>query len=138
MGEAGGVTVLCVDDDATMLRMFSRSLSREYEVVTAAGAREGLAFLEGGRSFGVVVSDVEMPDMGGVEFLQRVSRLSPQTSLILLSGRADSESALATASGLCRFLLKPCPPAVLRTTVAEAAERYRARLSPGETPPEPA
>jgi len=131
------VTVLCVDDDASMLRMFSRSLSRDYDVVTAAAAREGLAFLESGKAFGVVISDVEMPEMGGVEFLEHVSRVSPRTSLILLSGRADPQAAIATASGLCRFLLKPCPPAILRTAVADAVERYLSRLSPSPLPSGP-
>jgi response regulator RpfG family c-di-GMP phosphodiesterase len=125
---AGKPRVLCVDDEPHVLDGLRRHLRTEYDVVVTTRPREALALLadEPG-SIAVLLSDMRMPGLTGVEVLERARRLSADTTRVLLTGEADLESAVAAINqgNVFRFMRKPCPPRQLRATVAEAAEAYR-------------
>jgi putative two-component system response regulator len=119
--------VLLVDDDQNLLDSLVRLLCQEYEVFTARDGQEALGVLLACGPFTVVVSDLKMPGMDGVELLSRISRTHPDTVRVLLTGHADLQAAIdATNLGyVYRFLTKPCPPEVLRLELASAC-RYAA------------
>jgi response regulator RpfG family c-di-GMP phosphodiesterase len=75
----------------------------------------------------VIVSDMRMPEMTGVEVLQRAESASPDTTRVLLTGDADIHGAVAAINRghVFRFLLKPCPQQDLRATVGAAVEQHR-------------
>jgi response regulator RpfG family c-di-GMP phosphodiesterase len=77
--------------------------------------------------FAVVVTDLRMPRMDGVEVLSRVKELSPATVRLMLTGHADLDAAIASVNDghVYRFLTKPCPPPVLKTALDAALEQYR-------------
>ncbi|MEO8341566.1 MAG: HD domain-containing phosphohydrolase [Nitrospirota bacterium] len=107
--------ILCVDDDPNILEGYKRQLRKEFELVTAVGPEEGLRMVTEQGSFAVVVSDLQMPGMNGVEFLAKVRAHEPDTVRMLLTGNAELQAAIdAINQGqIFRFLTKPCTPEVL-------------------------
>jgi CheY-like chemotaxis protein len=100
--------LLLVDDDSLMLSSL-RKLLREYEVQTAWSAREALAKLEQGTRYDLIICDVMMPEMTGVDFLEAVRARWPalERHVVLMTGgavTADTQQFLAHTS---RVLEKP-------------------------------
>lgn len=121
--------VLCVDDDAGILEGYRRVLGRQFEVYLACGPYQGIEKLEGGPDYAVVIADMRMPEMTGVEFLRRSRQRSPETKRIMLSGDAEQATALQAVNEgqVSAFLTKPCPAPVLLQAVKDAAEAWQAR-----------
>lgn len=121
------IRVLCVDDEPNVLDGLRRHLRQGFDVDTAEGSGEGLQMVEESGPFAVVISDLRMPGMDGIEFLSRVREHSPDTARVLLTGNADLRSAIAAVNEgqLFRFLTKPCPPKVLLPAVQAAADHHR-------------
>lgn len=119
--------ILCVDDDANILEGFRRQLRKEFTVVTAVGPQEGLRVLEADGPFAVVVSDLQMPGMNGIQFLSRVRTQSPETIRILLTGHADLQASIAAVNQgqIFRFLTKPCMPELLASALTAGLTQYR-------------
>ncbi|MEW6582513.1 MAG: HD domain-containing phosphohydrolase [Actinomycetota bacterium] len=118
--------VLAVDDEPLLLAAIVPALRSVAEVHTALGGRAGLELLAQAGPFAVVISDMRMPKMDGVEFLTRAREMEPDAVRIMLTGQTDQDSAVAAinSGGVFRFLVKPCPTPVLRATVAEALEEH--------------
>lgn len=119
--------VLCVDDEPNLLEGLTLHLRRHYQVVTAPGGRQGLAALEAGPGFAVVLSDMRMPEMDGATFLSHVRQRAPDAVRLLLTGYSDIDGAIAAVNEgqVFRFLTKPCPPPVLLQAFAAAAAQHR-------------
>ncbi len=122
-----GVSVLCVDDDPNALEGISAHLRRHFDVTTAVGAAAGLEALQAKHTFAVVLSDMQMPGMDGVEFLGRVRQIAPDAVRMLLTGQGDLEVATAAINEgqVFRFLTKPCAAARLIEAFNAAVEQHR-------------
>ena len=120
--------VLLVDDNAGVRRSFGRALKRaDYAVVEVENGQEAMAVLPEGE-FDVVVSDVRMPDMGGVELLEAVHREDADLPVILMSGEPDLETAMkAVKFGAIEYLTKPVELSALKESVARALELRKVR-----------
>ena len=118
--------ILFVDDDANILDAFRRNLRKRFEVDTALGPVAALK-LVAQEEYAVVVSDLKMPDMGGVEFLAEVHKLSPDTVRVMLTGHADLDASIAAVNEgrVFRFLTKPCPAEIMEKTLTTAMEQHR-------------
>jgi response regulator RpfG family c-di-GMP phosphodiesterase len=118
--------ILCVDDDPYLLDGYRRQLRKAFDVDTAQGADEGLAALAQ-QTYAVVVSDMRMPGMDGVQFLSRVQRQYPDSVRMMLSGNADLQVAIdAVNQGqIFRFLTKPCSREVLLGALKAGVDQYR-------------
>jgi response regulator RpfG family c-di-GMP phosphodiesterase len=103
--------ILFVDDEPNVLAAFQRQLRRNCTVVTAASGLEGLAALGDGSDFSVVVADMRMPEMNGIEFLVKVRAVAPDVVRLMLTGNADQATAIEAINegNVFRFLNKPCP-----------------------------
>jgi two-component system, cell cycle sensor histidine kinase and response regulator CckA len=106
-----GVSVLVVDDETAVRRFAVRVLQREgYEVLEAADGLEALEMLRAGKvTVDLIVSDIVMPRMNGVELMQAVTESDPQIPVVLMSGYATaalSELGIATP---CSIVPKPFP-----------------------------
>lgn len=119
-------SVLLVDDEQHVLDAIAANLRKEFELTARTRAAEALVLL-GQRPFDAVVSDLRMPEMDGVQFLEEVKRIAPSTARVLLTGHADVGSAIAAvnAAAVSRFLLKPCPSATLARTLLEVIQSSR-------------
>jgi DNA-binding NtrC family response regulator len=108
------LTVLFVDDEPAMLRMIRRSLlGRKLEVVTASSGAEALEVMAS-RRIDVLVTDLEMPQMSGIELMQIARRRFPGTLRIVLTGAASPETTLDAINRceVVRFFPKVFEPEV--------------------------
>lgn len=119
--------ILFVDDDEKILSSLKRNVRGAFEAATANDPLQALELVRSQGPFAVIVSDLKMPGMNGIEFLSEVKEVSPDTVRILLTGYADFENAVnAVNQGyIFRFLSKPCPPDMLNKAVQDGIEQYR-------------
>lgn len=119
-------TVLVVDDDAALVRTVARVLTlRGFEVTTASNGAEALALIESNR-FDVVVSDIAMPDMNGVQLLRRLRDMDLVVPVVLVTGEpAVSTAVEAIEYGAFRYLTKPVESNDLAATVDRAVRYHR-------------
>jgi response regulator RpfG family c-di-GMP phosphodiesterase len=119
--------ILCVDDEPNILMAMERQFRKQFEIRTAVGPVLGLRAIAEAGPFAVVVSDLRMPVMDGVEFLTRVRAISPDSVRVMLTGQADMEAAIAAVNqgNIFQFLTKPCPAATLTRALSSALEQYR-------------
>lgn len=119
-------TILLVDDEANILSALTRLLRPQgYRILRAGSGREGLELLAQ-NEVGVIVSDQRMPEMTGVEFLQQVKELYPDTVRIVLSGYTELTSITDAINrgAIYKFLTKPWEDDLLRANIEEAFQRY--------------
>jgi response regulator RpfG family c-di-GMP phosphodiesterase len=119
--------ILCVDDDVNILEGYRRQLRKEFSLEIAVGPTEGLQVLTTQGPFSVVVSDLQMPEMNGIQFLSKVLELSPDTTRLLLTGKADLQSAIDAINRgkIFRFLTKPCSAEQLADALTAGISQYR-------------
>src|SRR5713226_129196 len=86
--------ILFVDDEPNILAAYQRQLRKHFSVEIAVGPVAGLAALQNPRDFAVVVADMRMPEMNGVEFLVKVKTAAPETVRMMLTGNADQTTAI--------------------------------------------
>src|SRR5262245_31450783 len=86
--------ILLVDDDVSVLDGYKRLLRDEFHIDTAPGGREALAAIAEKGPYAVVVCDLRMPLMEGIELLRRIREQSPDTVRIMLTGNADVDMAV--------------------------------------------
>jgi response regulator RpfG family c-di-GMP phosphodiesterase len=118
--------VLIADDDEAVRDVLREFLSAEYECESAASAEEALALLGGVGEFQLVVSDVAMEGMSGIEMIPHVLERSPDTLIIMVSGSQDAESAIgAMRAGAFDYILKPFDLEHVEVVVRRALEHQR-------------
>jgi CheY-like chemotaxis protein len=110
--------ILFVDDEPEALDIFKQLLETEFSVDTAVGAAGGLQCITNCGPYAVVISDMRMPDMNGMEFLKRVHEISPSTITMILTGYQEecTRGYAAEQARVFRLLAKPCR----RSDLAEA------------------
>jgi DNA-binding NtrC family response regulator len=120
--------VLFVDDESNVLDAYRRQMRKTFKIETALGAGPGLQLLAE-RDFAVVVSDMRMPGVDGIDFLAEVARRWPNVVRVMLTGNADVPgAALAVREGcIFRFLTKPCAPEALMMVLESAVREHAAR-----------
>ncbi len=123
-------TILFVDDDIHLVSALQRSFHKTYHVELALSASDALEALAEA-PYAVVVSDLQMPGMNGIELLSRVKELSPETVRILLTGQAELEAAIEAVNegNVFRFLRKPCPQELLKKTLDAGLIQYRLHMA---------
>ncbi len=102
--------ILCVDDERKVLSAIQRQHGDDFDITTAIGPFEALEVIEDEGPFAVVLSDMRMPEMNGVELLSRVRERSPDTVRMVLTGYADLKTTIEAVNKghIFRFLSKPC------------------------------
>jgi len=116
--------VLFVDDDAAMRSANAQTLELAgFEPVLAASATEAMTELENGFD-GVVVSDIRMPGMGGLQLFEAIRAIDPDLPVILITGHGDVDMAVsALKRGVYDFIPKPFPRDRLLASIARAVEK---------------
>ena len=119
--------VLLVDDDDLVLQSLSLSLEdAEFAVATATSGQEAIALCRD-QPFEVVVCDIRMPQMNGIETLGHIKEIQPEVRTIVITGYADDPEAPVQAIrlGVDDYLLKPFDDELLHHSVAQNVERFR-------------
>ncbi|WP_319585216.1 HD domain-containing phosphohydrolase [uncultured Desulfobulbus sp.] len=119
--------ILFVDDEPNILQSIQRQLRNRFTLQTAGSGDEALRILKEEGPFSVIVSDMRMPGMNGVELLSKVKDSYPETVRLMLTGNADQETAMEAVNDgqIFRFLTKPCPQATFITSLALALRQHR-------------
>jgi ActR/RegA family two-component response regulator len=119
--------ILLVDDDSNILDGYRRSLSREFRIETAMGGRQALQLTSENGPYAVVVSDMRMPGMDGLQLLCAIKGQSPDTTRVMLTGNADTDTAINAINegSIFRFLNKPCSKETMAKTLTAALVQYR-------------
>jgi len=126
--------ILLVDDEPNVLLGYERILHNEFKTHTAVGGATALNSIRTRGPYAVVLSDMRMPEMDGIEFLTKVKHLAPDTTRIMLSGYADVKTAVSAVNegNIFRFLTKPCSKEILAGTLTAALGQYRLVVSEKE------
>ena len=120
--------VLLVDDEVPFVETITKRLTkRDLEVSAALTGEDALSALALSDQIEVVILDVKMPGMGGIETLQAIRKKYPLVEVIMLTGHATVESAIdGMKMGAFDYLMKPCNMDMLMAKVLEAAVKKRA------------
>ena len=119
--------VLLVDDEVPFVdTMIKRLTKRNMDVIPAYDGPEALAVLKKQVRVEVVILDVKMPGMDGIETLGEIKKAHPLVEVIMLTGHATVESAIeGMKQGAFDYLMKPCDIDLLVSKVTEAAAKKR-------------
>ena len=119
--------VLLVDDEASFVETFAERLElRNFEISKAFSGEEALRILKENQNVEVVILDVKMPGMDGIETLMEIKRRYPLVEVMMLSGHADVASAIdGMKQGAFDYLMKPVDMDQIITKVTEAVAKKR-------------
>jgi len=120
-------TILCVDDEKDNVDALERLFRKKYNVLKATSGKEALSLLDQQpEPVAVIITDQRMPEMTGIEFLEKTLSRHTETRRMLLTGYTDLESVISAVNKgqIYRYLTKPWDPVDLVNTVDQAAERY--------------
>jgi CheY-like chemotaxis protein len=122
-----GDKILFVDDEPAFLKGYQLMLRQDFNVESAVGGEQGLAAIHDHGPYAVVVSDMRMPGMNGVQFLARVRQVTPDTIRMILTGYTDINAAMDAVNegNIFRFLTKPCEREVLAKAITSGLVQYR-------------
>ena len=117
--------IMLVDDEVSFVEITAKRLvKRNMKTITAFSAEEGLENLKKNQDLDVIILDIKMPGMGGIDALKEIKTASPLVEVIMLTGHATIELAIdALKLGALDFLMKPVDIEKLVLKIQEAADR---------------
>ena len=120
--------VLYIDDEINNLNSFKAAFRRDFNIFTAQSAREGRKILDT-NEIGVILTDQRMPAMTGIEFLETIIPVYPDTIRILLTGFADINAVMDAINRgqVYKYLVKPWQNEELKMYIQNALEIYHLR-----------
>jgi PAS domain S-box-containing protein len=120
--------LLLIDDEPDILRVLSMSLKADgYDVVSASNGTDGVAAFEKERP-DIVITDIKMPGMDGIEVLRKIKALNADTEVIIITGHGDIENAIeALKHGASDFINKPVRDEALSIALRRAREKFDIR-----------
>ena len=100
--------ILVTDDETATLKTLSAALEdMGYKVTTATKGQEALALIRK-RAFNILIADIKLPDISGLEILQTAKEFNPEIAVIMITGHASVETAVdAINEGAYAYILKP-------------------------------
>ena len=122
------VGVLYVDDEVNNLNSFKAAFRHDFEVFTAISAKDGRKILDE-TEIGVIITDHRMPVMTGIEFLESIIQIYPDTIRILLTGFADINAVMDAINRghVYKYVVKPWQNDELKMYITNAIEIYKLR-----------
>ena len=123
--------ILLIDDDENLLAALRRQMHRVFNLTTAISGEAAIeavrAATAAGTPFAVVVADMRMAGMNGIETLEQIRLLAPTTVRMMLTGNADQETAISAINRghIFRFFCKPCPTEDLVNGINDGIAQYR-------------
>lgn len=123
--------IMLVDDETPFVETMTKRLTkRGLNVVTADSGNDALVKLDHETKVDVIILDVKMPGMDGIETLQEIKKRHPLKEVIMLTGHATVETAIEGMKlGAFDYLMKPCDLDVLMAKVEEASKKKQAHES---------
>src|SRR5471030_1609616 len=122
------IGVLYIDDEIKNLNSFKAAFRRDFDIFTAISAKEGRKILDS-QEIGVIITDQRMPVMTGIDFLQSILAIYPDTIRILLTGFSDMNAVMDAINRgqVYKYLVKPLQNDELKLYIQNALEIYHLR-----------
>src|SRR5471030_1073964 len=122
------IGVLYIDDEIKNLNSFKAAFRRDFDIFTAISAKEGRKILDS-QEIGVIITDQRMPVMTGIEFLESILTIYPDTIRILLTGFSDINAVMDAINRgqVYKYLVKPWHDEELKMYIQNALEIYNLR-----------
>lgn len=120
-------SILLVDDEEIILSSIGKNLRlQNYDVTTASNGERAIALLNRSE-FDLLITDLSMNEIGGIQVLQEAKKIHPLTAVIILTGHGDMVSAIdALRLGADDYLLKPCDPDEFIIRIKRCVEKQEA------------
>jgi len=120
--------IMLVDDEVSFVETMAKRLGkRDMEVIEAYSGEECLEKLKSHQNLDVIILDVKMPGLDGLEVLKRIKNEHPLIEVIMLTGHATIESGIQGMKlGAFDFLMKPCDIEEIAGKITEAAQKKKA------------
>ena len=135
MAEALKSKIMIVDDEDTVCRSIKKALSREEYDIDVALSGEGALKMEKQKSYDVIIVDLMMPGINGMELLKSLKSVSPAVQVVMITGYPTMKNTLqAMQIGAFEFLPKPFLPHDLRNLVVRALEARDKAVAGSGTP----
>lgn len=117
--------ILYVDDEIINLELLQLTFMTSFKVITALSAEEGVSLLKQNPDIHVVISDLKMPVVNGLDFIKEVKRFDQEKICMLLTGYMESDIMLEGLNKelIFRYLMKPWNKDELEATIREALNR---------------
>ena len=117
--------ILYVDDEEINLELLQLTFMNELDVITATSAREGLRILDKDEDIQVVISDLKMPEINGLDFIKEIKRRSRDRICMLLTGFMESEIMMEGFNKelIFRYIMKPWKKEALMEAIKQAMVR---------------
>lgn len=119
--------ILMVDDEPNILSGYQRTVGRNFSLTCAEGGEPALIAIAKAKSpFSVIITDMRMPRMNGIEFITAAKLKTRDSVFMVLTGNADQQTAVDAINNgqIFRFLNKPCTCALLETSILAAIRQY--------------
>ncbi|HEX3357122.1 MAG TPA: response regulator [Tepidisphaeraceae bacterium] len=124
-----GKDVLVVEDDPRVRKMLSEALTEMGFVATFSGSAESAEKVLAEKSFDVLILDLNLPGVGGIEFLETIRQQQMDVPVIILTGFGDLDAARkAIHLDVVEFLSKPCTLGTLETAMSRARQRRKTQI----------
>lgn len=119
--------VLFLDDEQSLLNGIQRRLGFDYDMTCCTSGEEALGVMREMGPFAVVVTDMRMPQMNGIQFIRQARTIAPDSVYVMLTGNQDQATVIQAMNEgqVFRFLNKPCDHEALRRAVDSALRQYR-------------
>jgi diguanylate cyclase (GGDEF)-like protein len=118
--------VLIIDDEPQIRNILCEALKANYDCQTAASAEEGLEILKTSNPFSLVISDINMKGITGLEMVPGILEVAPDTVVLIMSGAQTMENAVgALRAGAFDYLMKPFDLRLVEAAVRRAVEHYQ-------------
>ncbi|HUV51272.1 MAG TPA: response regulator [Anaerolineae bacterium] len=120
--------ILLIDDEEGIRKLLSMSLKSDgYEVIAAESGQQGINFFKK-EFFPIVLTDIKMPGMDGIQVLKEIKKINPSTEVIVITGHGDMESAVQSLHlGASDFINKPVSDQVLSVALERAEDRLKTK-----------
>ena len=117
--------ILIVDDEMLVRNFLAETLKRKnYDVTTADNGKTALEFIKD-TSYDIIITDMKMPDLTGIDLLLKIKEISPQTIVIVITAYGSIENAVeAIRLGAFNYIIKPFSPDAIEAVVEKAKEHY--------------
>ncbi|MBL1142015.1 MAG: response regulator [Proteobacteria bacterium] len=118
--------ILFVDDEINIIQAYRRTLRNKFNIQGVSNGDDALELLRTG-DYAVIISDMQMPGMNGIEFLAAAKELKPDIVRVMLTGNADLQTAVDAVNkgDIFRFHNKPCHADILEKTISDGLRQYR-------------
>ncbi len=120
-------TILCVDDENDNLEALERIFRKKYTILKAISGKQALEIIQQqGDEISLILTDQRMPEMTGIEVLEKIIERHPEMIRILITGFTDLESVIQAINKgqIYQYITKPWDPVELSNTVDRAVERF--------------